>query len=291
MLQKMIIPLVFFAFVSTNIAQVELDVWLEKDTYLLGEPVILYYKAVNNTQQEFMFDYNIILKDEQGKQYKGIFAKPFVQYKPNFFPGDEKTGWVDVVSERGYLSVIYKGTKISGRLFFLPLGKYTVQFQFDDGFKRGEEVMAPSLSFRVVEPRGKEAEVFEQFVRAAKWYKNDPKKEDDAYKLLLEIGLRHTQSVYAPIIFLKFFIRYGETPEWYRRQLKPAAEYFFRHYPSHPYVGLIITGLTTRYLSHDPDEGVRIFKEMLALNISPEVNKHLQNGIKFIQEQKPRWQK
>jgi len=283
MLQRMIISLVFFALVSPITAQVELEVWLEKDTYLLGEPVILFYKAVNHTDQEFMFDYNIILKDAQGKQYKGIFADPLTYYRPDFFPGNKKRGWVNLVSACGYPSVIYKSEKISGRLFFLPSGNYTVQFQFDDDFKRGEEATAAPLSFRIVEPQGKEAEVFEQLLQAVKW-DNDPKKKDDAYKLLLEIGLNHPQSVYAPIAFRHFFIRYGQFPEWYRNQLMPAAEFFSRHYPSHPFVEAIITNIMAHYLTRDREEGIRLLKALRAKNISPLVNKELENAIKSLKE-------
>ena len=283
MLQKMLISLVFFVLVSPITAQVELEVWLEKDTYLLGEPVILFYKVVNHTDREFMFDYNIILKDAQGKQYKGIFAKPFVQYKPNFFPGDAKTGWVNLVSKRGYPSVIYKGEKTSGGFFFLPVGSYSVQFQFDDEFHRGEEVMFETLSFRIVEPQGKEAEVFEQFLQADKWYFNKEKR-DEAYRLLLHIGMSYPESVYAPIAFLQFFVRSDKFPEWYRNQLKPAAVFFFRHYPSHPFVEAIITNIMAHYLTRDREEGIRLLKALRAKNISPEVNNELENAIKSLKE-------
>jgi hypothetical protein len=211
MVRKVFLTTALSLFLMDNILiyaqSIVITLSIEKERYLLAEPIFIGIQAVNNSQDSIVIDKIDLLQSFvlTSDNYRDFFhyieysrAKPL---KSNFGPGDTLNYFFDVSSLIGVRDISIE------TLYYLPVGTYTGAIK-NYTAKKGLIEKVPNrppfgiiynsnqIHFTVVEPEGEEHDAFEILYKA-KHFRWIEKNRDDAFKEYIKLADNYPQSVYA----------------------------------------------------------------------------------------------
>jgi tetratricopeptide (TPR) repeat protein len=165
--------------------RLQVKVWTDKDTFLVHEPILVYYKIKNVGDSTFTlyetFDglkefFNI--RDDKNRGY------------PNTLHSDY-FGYSVLQPSESYMN----SEEISSRYGVTDSGQYTC---FLEVYGNKSNV----LKIKITEPKGDERKALHLYLEAQKlhWCKDrDPRKWEQAFYKYLELAEKYPKSVYAPL--------------------------------------------------------------------------------------------
>lgn len=234
---KKILQLVIFIIIIHQFLEAEdiitLNLKLNKDTYLVWEPIFEEHVIVNNSEDTTQYAYKSILdfeiRDSKGETYK--YRVPMIVFDPSFYqykispPFDTITkyefGNWDILSHFGKFPEAENGYYWYGIPWrsYLPPGKYTITANQKIRIKsRNVEkinVISSSQEFSVIEPTGMEKSAMQLFEEAvllegtiSKQNHLEAKSRDkEALVKYIEIVEKYPNSIYAPLVLRRTQIK------------------------------------------------------------------------------------
>lgn len=187
---------IMFGVLSIYAQQMQFTLRLDKDTYILGEPiqVAISYVNVGRTVISGLNWSQTALEviDDKGRQVErtGISGNHWSPLRTELKPGEED---YRVLELNYYFGKPYGGLLMGGIQYFEP-GTYTVRATH---YSNGSSETAEA-SFRVVQPEGEEAHAYQRFIEILQLdreRKYSGVQRADAIRTLYET---YPTSVYAP---------------------------------------------------------------------------------------------
>lgn len=171
--------------------EMTMKIWVDKDTYLLREPIFVNYSITNVTDSLLFLSFNeieeyFVIKDQSGRFF-GTSVRGMYAGGDTLLPEHPYSAWIEITSAYGVKQV----------------GEYNSCLQMPSGgFFPYNGAKSNTIKIKIKEPTGHEKNALNLYLEAQKlhWCKDrDPQKWEQAFYKYLELAERYPKSVYAPL--------------------------------------------------------------------------------------------
>jgi len=183
-----------FSFISPgevkSAGEINIKIWVDKDLYLVREPIFVNYSIKNVTDSLLFLSFNeieeyFVIKDQNGRFFgtsvRGMYGGD------TLLPQQTYSAWIEITSAYGVKQV----------------GEYNGSLQMPSGgFFPYTGAKSNTIKIKVKGPTGDEKKALDLYLEAQKlhWCKDkDPKKWEQAFYKYLELAGKYPKSVYAPM--------------------------------------------------------------------------------------------
>lgn len=274
---------VLFASPSTRAGEeLKIDIWIDKDEFLMHEPIVVHYKVANigdsmaylNFQ---MIEEDFVVEDENGNRYRSHIRGTYGGGEL-FAPGETHTDNLDIGGRYGVNSV----------------GEYTCYVHSYPFFCSDAEVLnSNTIKFKVVRPTGEEEKALNLFLKAEKleWTRSgtggpDSSKEAMAFVKYQELVDRYPKSVYAPkaLNAAAGVYFYSRTLDQ-RRRIIPVCIRLIEEYPDSYYFHLSFTKLLHTYeIVKDKVGAIKTLRELIKKHPNTRVSEEAERRIRKVEK-------
>lgn len=256
-----LILLIFYILTWTNYlpAQINIELWTDKSTYVEGEPTFLHVKLRNNTDISFMFELydeeNIIIKDQNNRQFKSETGGHFF-YRENILPNTAYK------SSRNLTSTYGKLMPNTSRIDYFPHGSYTVQIHVYDPRKK-VDMLSPKITFNVVEPNEIQKPIFEAFINAREIPYSKNNKEAYREALINFITKFADDKIYCPLALWYLQLSYQFTSQAKEKIYFDICDQMIHEHPHHPYAHRAVNGILKYFRYNENRPGAESYLKSL----------------------------
>ena len=195
---------------STGDVGITVRISLDKQEYLLDEPLWIWIEAENTTKDEvFAVSIDPVygniyfhLVSSKGDSVFGACVRGMFGECPTFDPGQSDVYCVNLVGP-----VCTYGMEMQNALHgrAIPEGRYTLQaelriYPHPKSHKEGFQVYSKKVSFRVEEPSGNEIEAWQRLVRGHRRLYRE-RETDEGIEMLWGIVEQYPNSVYRDVAY------------------------------------------------------------------------------------------
>jgi tetratricopeptide (TPR) repeat protein len=237
-----------------DVDSLKFTIGLDKEEYLLNEPIWITVKLENISQKEvfagsldpvrsFLQFYVVSLNGDtlQGGCIMGNVPGP--KY-PTLDPGEMDIVFIDLIGP-----VCTYGVEHEDALYWrrIPEGEYTLQAKVNDFYHKNlnerKHIFSNKLTFRVEIPSGKEKRVYDLLVKGEKEFRK--KRLEAATDYFLEILNKYPKSVYVDAIYpgLDYLYSMGLKRVYKRENRYSIAQRYLNNYPNSGIVAYCIDAL------------------------------------------------
>lgn len=194
---KAILALLVLVFSLRAQGPLGLNVAMDKNSYLVGEPLQVAISVLNNSpttvHENFGGSVRLLLENANGEELK--YVGPSVDYfSPNTDQLEPLEENYNVIELNRYFGKIFSTTWID---HYLDVGRYTLKVFFNPP---NLEAQSTEVSFQVINPEGGELAVYDAFIKIARGDAKGTYTKGEVAEALRSLHVSYPNSVYAPIV-------------------------------------------------------------------------------------------
>lgn len=245
---------------SSNEFDLNISVESNKQTYIIGKPIIITIRLINNSEKgpklpSDMLPQLLHVIDQDGIIYHKIVNASFREIAP-MKKGQICESKIDISTEYGSM---YRK-----EYDFLPVGNYTIYFYYK--VREGYEIKSEKLRIQIIYPSEQEQTIFEllnEGIRIS--FSNDMKRKSKADSIYNNIIKNYPNSIYREnaIVFKIYNYYYSKIKE--NREISfEASKLLLNEYPQNYYRTSAINYIHNYYtINNKLDECEKYFNELL----------------------------
>jgi hypothetical protein len=260
---------------SSSSAQLKMKIWVDKNSYLVREPVFLNYSIENATDSLLFFSFQeireyFVIKDQNGRFF-GPSTRGMYGGGDSLLPHETHTGWTEIMSSYGVTEV----------------GQYSCRLEMPSGgLFPYTGAKSNTIEVIVKEPKGDEHKALQLYLEAQDlhWCKDkDPKKWERAFEKHLHLAETYPKSVYAPISLYTALFRAHVIGD--KNIVISVCKKLIEDYPEFYYIGDTFYNLVGNYkVLQDKAGATAYMRELIEKHPNTEISERAEYWLERIEK-------